>query len=250
MNFSGISSKSVLGKILRSPLKLIPTNTRMPIIQGPLRGKQWIAGSSNHGCWLGSYENEMQTRFSAAIRPGYTVYDLGAHVGFYSLLASVLAGPEGKVFSFEPVPQNLNYLRRHLELNHVANCFVWEAAVGSSEGTTSFDSGATLAHGHLAAESNGALTVRTVTLDGLVASGKLPPPDLIKCDIEGGEYEALSGASGILEKYGPAIFLSTHGVEVNRRCCKLLEDLHYRLTSLTELPLAQTHELMATRWEA
>ncbi|MGA3264798.1 MAG: FkbM family methyltransferase [Terracidiphilus sp.] len=250
MNFSGISGKSMLGKILRYPLKLIPSNATIPILQGPLRGKLWIAGSSIHGCWLGSYEYEKQKRFSAAIQPGYTVYDLGANVGFYSLLASVLAGPEGKVFSFEPVPRNLKFLHRHLELNKLTNFFVWDLAVGCSEGTASFDLGSNPSQGHLTAESHGAMTVRTVTLDGLVASGKLPPPDLIKCDIEGAEYDALIGASGILEKYGPTIFLATHGLEAHRRCCGLLADLHYCLTSLNELPLDRSSELLAIRQEA
>jgi hypothetical protein len=63
MNFSGISSKSILGKALRFPLKLIPSSARVPIIQGPLRGKLWIVGSSNHGCWLGSYENGKRKKF-------------------------------------------------------------------------------------------------------------------------------------------------------------------------------------------
>ena len=247
MNFSGISSKTMLGKILRSPLRLIPPNTRIPILQGPLRGMQWIAGSGILSCWLGNYEYEKQKAFAAAVQRGFTVYDIGANVGFYSLLASVLVGPEGKVYCFEPVPRNLEFLRRHLELNKLSNCTVWDAAVGSYEGTSRFDLGSNRAQGHLTTESHGTLTVRTVTLDGLVASGKMPPPDLIKCDIEGAEYDALTGASGILAKYGPTIFLSTHGVDVHRRCCMFLRDLRYSLTSLDGLPLDRTYELLAIR---
>ncbi len=56
MNLSGISDKSLFGKILRLPLRIIPAQTVMPIIQGKLKGKKWIVGASNHGCWLGSYE--------------------------------------------------------------------------------------------------------------------------------------------------------------------------------------------------
>jgi FkbM family methyltransferase len=249
MNISGISSKTMLGKILRSPLRLIPSNARIPIIQGPLRGKQWIAGSGILSCWLGNYEYEKQKAFAAAVQRGFTVYDIGANVGFYSLLASVLVGSEGKVFCFEPVPRNLEYLRRHVELNKLSNCTIMDAAVGSYEGTSSFDLGPNRAQGHLTAESNGALIVSTVTLDGLVASGKLSPPDLIKCDIEGAEYEALKGASSILAKYGPTIFLSTHGVDVHRSCCRFLEDHDYCLKSLDGLPLDRTHELLAIRQE-
>ena len=247
MNFSGLSDRSLLGRLMRFPLRLIPSGARIPVIQGPLRGKQWIAGSSNHGCWLGSYEYAKQKAFSAAIRRGYCVYDLGANVGFYSLLASVLVGPEGRVFSFEPVPRNLEFLRRHLELNGASNCSVWDVAVGRSVGTANFDLGPNASMGHLAVESNGTLSVRTVTLDSLVASGKLPPPNLIKCDIEGGEYDALMGASDILVKHGPTIFLATHGPEVHQQCCRLLADLHYELTPLDELSLDHASEVLAIR---
>jgi FkbM family methyltransferase len=249
MNFSEVSDKTLLGKILRVPLKIIPANARVPIIQGPLRGKQWVAGSSNHGCWLGSYETEKQKVFAAAIKPGNTVYDLGANVGFYSLLASVLVGPDGKVFSFEPVPRNLRLLRRHLDMNKARNCSVWEAAVGRSTGMASFELGNGSHEGRLTTESQDTLGVRVEALDGLVASGKLPPPDLIKCDIEGGEYDALIGASSILDDYGPTIFLATHGIQVHQKCCKFLKDLRYCLTSLDEHPLELTRELIAVRRE-
>ena len=245
MNFSGISSMSLLGKALRIPLKLLPANARVTILQGPLRGKRWISGSSVNGCWLGSYELEKQKAFSAAVKRGFIVYDLGANVGFYSLLASHLVGKEGKVFSFEPVPRNLKFLRSHLNMNEVTNCFVWDAAVGISEGTVNFDLGPSPSQGHLTTESNGALIVRLVTLDGLVASGELPPPDLIKCDIEGAEYDALMGASGILARYRPTIFLATHGAEVHQQCCRLLTELRYTLSSLDGLPLDRTSEVLA-----
>jgi len=58
MNFSAISNKNIFGKILRFPLRFIPTKVVVPILQGTLKGKKWIVGSSNHGCWLGSYEYE------------------------------------------------------------------------------------------------------------------------------------------------------------------------------------------------
>ena len=137
-----------------------------------------------------------------------------------------------------------------MELNKLSNCFISDAAVGNYEGTSSFDLGPNRAQGHLTTESHGALTVRTVTLDGLVFSGKLNPPDLIKCDIEGAEFEALTGSSGILAKYGPTIFLSTHGVDVHQRCCRLLKELSYSLTSLDGLPLDRSYELLAIRQDA
>jgi len=54
ISFSGSSDYSVVGKLLRLPLKLIPEGTILPIVQGKLKGKKWIAGSSHHGFWLGT----------------------------------------------------------------------------------------------------------------------------------------------------------------------------------------------------
>ena len=51
VNLSGVSNSKFVGRVLRLPLRLIPTEAEVRILQGPLRGKRWIAGSSNHGCW-------------------------------------------------------------------------------------------------------------------------------------------------------------------------------------------------------
>jgi hypothetical protein len=139
MNFSGISKNTPTGKLLRLPLRLIPPEMKMPILQGKLRGFKWIVGSSNHGCWLGSYEWEMRRLFEETVKEGSIVFDIGAHVGFYTLLASALVGPTGKVFAFEPVPQNVSYLKEHLRINQVMNVVIHEAAVFDRTGPAPFD---------------------------------------------------------------------------------------------------------------
>lgn len=224
----------------------------VPILQGPLRGMRWIAGSSNHGCWLGSYEFSKQHRFAAAVKPGDVVWDLGANVGFYTLLASVLTGSDGRVFSFEPAPRNLAFLRKHLDRNHVANCAVFELAVGSSDGTAKFELGVNNLIGHLATDANpptgrtGSITVRVAALDRMVDSGHLLPPDVIKCDVEGGEADALEGAGRTLAAHRPTIFLATHGPSVHARCCSLLAGLGYELAPLDGPQLADCREILAT----
>jgi FkbM family methyltransferase len=185
--------------------------------------------------------------FSTMIKRGDVVYDLGANVGFYSLLASVLVGPDGRVFSFEPAPRNLGFLRRHLELNRVRNCSVFEVAVSGSNGTARFDFGPHFHMGHLAGDSENSISVRTVTLDNLIASGQIKPPNLIKCDIEGAEFDALTGAADTLSKYAPAIFLATHGPKVHQDCCALLTGLAYQLTPLDAPSLNDASEILAVR---
>ncbi len=248
MNFSGIKSSSVFGKLLRWPLRLVPSAATVRIIQGPLRGKKWIAGSSNHGCWLGSYEYEKQMAFCREVKKGSVVYDLGANVGFYSLLASVLAGNDGAVFSFEPSPRNLYYLTKHIELNRISNCRIFDMAVFSSDGVAQFYLNPNHAEGRLAeGGQNHTVPVKTVRLDTLVFSRGMAPPNLVKCDIEGGEYEALKGAEATLRQFAPVIFLATHGTDVHRRCCDLLAALGYDLFPLDNASLAESTEIIARR---
>ncbi len=176
MNFSGISKQKTLGKLLRFPLRLVPARAKMPIMQGAFKGKKWIAGSSDHGCWLGSYEIAKRRVFETHVTKGSIVFDVGAHVGYYTLLASVLAGAEGRIFAFEPLPQNLQFLREHVRINHLANVTVIDAAVAEKSGETRFQIGPSRSMGQLAA--GGELPVRVVALDEQIAAGELPPPRL------------------------------------------------------------------------
>jgi FkbM family methyltransferase len=242
-NLSGISNEKLIGKILRAPLCLIPRRTVIPILQGALRGKKWIVGSATHGCWLGSYEYEKQKALQGEIKTGQVVYDIGANVGFYSLLSSVLVGETGHVYSFEPFPENLLELKRHLQMNRIKNCTVIDAAVSSADGEAIFDPSDDRCTGHLAA--HGSLYVRTLSLDGLALRNEIPVPNLIKIDIEGAEYECLKGASYVIQESRPIIFLATHGRQVHYECVEMLLKWNYHLTTLTGGPAELSDELIA-----
>jgi FkbM family methyltransferase len=244
MNWTSISNTSFIGRLLRFPLRLIPRQTVVPILQGPLRGKKWIVGSGNHGYWLGSYELGKRALFIKAIPLGGIVYDLGANVGYYTLLSAVLAGPRGRVFAFEPLPRNLEFLRRHLSLNRIDNATVIEAAVTDRGGTVRFEEDASTSKGRIGAQ--GSLEVRSVALDELVARERMPRPDLLKIDIEGGEFLALQGARRILTESHPVIFLSTHSGKVHKECLAFLESLGYRIVPIDRRPLDRSRDVLAT----
>jgi FkbM family methyltransferase len=242
-NLSGISNETFIGKMLRAPLRLIPRRMVLPILQGALRGKKWTAGSAAHGCWLGSYEFHKQKALQRQLKVGQVVYDIGANVGFYSLLASVLVGEAGHIYSFEPFPDNLRELRRHLVMNRVANCTVVDAAVSAVDGEASFDPSHDRCMGHLSAA--GILRVRTLTLDRFIQEKGIRPPNLMKIDIEGAEYECLRGAAGVIHEFAPVIFLATHGREAHTACLDLLTKWRYRFESLDDRPPSASDELMA-----
>ena len=232
-----------IGRFLRALLKIIPTQTEVRILQGRLKGKKWIVGSGVHGCWLGSYELNKQLLFERTIQSGKVVYDLGANVGFYTLLSSVIVGTMGKVIAFEPLPRNLDYLRQHMKINRVENVTIMDAAVSDTTGMITFDIGPHSSMGKIS--ENGTLMVKTVVLDTLFDKGEIPTPDYLKIDIEGAEYLALQGAKKILEKHHPTIFLATHGKEVHQKCLNYLEDFGYTIRSINEKSLEDSDEVMA-----
>jgi FkbM family methyltransferase len=231
INARALSSEGLLGKLARFPLKLVPGEMAVPIPLGRLRGKRWIAGSAIHRCWLGLYEYEKQQVIAREVRPESVFYDVGANVGFYSLLASSLVGA-GKVFAFEPVLRNLNYLRKHLALNRVTNVEVLAFALSDKKGTASFRIEQTGFRGHLSSE--GDTTVSTETLDSLVEEGRILPPNYIKMDIEGAELMALQGARETFARYRPVLFLATHSRAVHKECCQLLESWGYECRRFQE----------------
>jgi FkbM family methyltransferase len=243
MNFSGISNRTLPGKLLRLPLRFIPAEMKLPIMQGRLKGKKWIVGSSDHGCWIGSYEYEKRLLFEKMVRPGSVVFDIGAHVGFYTLLASTLVGPLGKVFAFEPVPENLCFLKEHLRLNRVINVAVIEKAVSDRSGVAAFADGPSRAMGHLAAQ--GRRQVPTVSLDELVAAGEIPLPDYIKIDVENADWLVLSGARSLLECAHPVIFLATDIYVSQQQSFQLLTSLGYQLQPIDGKSLEQSQEVLA-----
>ncbi len=244
MNFSKIHYRSFIGKLIRLPLRLIPKKMALPILQGRLLGKKWIVGSGEHGYWLGSYEFNKRLAFETEIKPNSVVYDIGANVGFFSLLASVLAGDDGHVYAFEPLPRNINFLRKHIAINQRKNIDVFEVAVSDHNGQAFFDLGASTAMGHLA--ESGEIQVEMVSLDEMIAEGNIKPPDYIKLDVEGAEFGALRGAQKLLAQFHPVLFIDTHHREAHEKSIELLKGLGYDFQCLDGKNLVETKEVLAT----
>jgi FkbM family methyltransferase len=243
INFSAISPNTWLGRSLRAPLRLVPKEMEVPILQGPMRGKRWVAGSSDMGCWLGTAELSKVRRVERLVQPGMTCYDIGANVGYYTLLTSVLVGASGKVFAFEPVPGNIAFLRRNLRINRCGNVQVFELALTDFDGVTRFAEHRFRSRGHLDAAGN--LEVRCASLDSLSAEGAISAPNILKIDVEGAELKVLRGARQILEAAKPVIFLATHGPDVHASCCRFLGEVGYGLEHLDGESVESSSELLA-----
>lgn len=238
------TAQTRVGAVLRLPLRLIPPSTVVPVWRGPARGLRWIVGASTHGCWLGTYEAPNVRQVVRVLRPGQVFYDVGAHVGYYTLLAARLVGERGRVVAFEPVARNLALLRRHLRLNGLRNVEVRPVAVGSAPGAVGFAyDPREHSTGRLAA-TVGNLHVQVTTLDVTVEVDGAAVPDLIKIDVEGAEYDVLVGAQRLLERHRPQLLLSTHGEALATRCREFLSARGYTLS-----PLGSVRS-MGSEWHA
>jgi FkbM family methyltransferase len=145
------------------------------------------------------------------VRPGMTVVDAGAHIGYYTRLFSRLVGARGKVYAFEPHPDNFALLARNAARPNVSR---YSAAVGASSGTATLhlspgSSNHSLHAGYT--ESRGTIAVEQVALDDWLAAGRIGTVDFVKIDVEGGEPGALAGMVKLLHASARAALL----VELN-----------------------------------
>jgi FkbM family methyltransferase len=242
MRLSWIPLRNQIGRVLKI---ILPKETTVRILQGRLRGKKWILGSRVLEYALGSFEWEKAKLLERIIKKTFVVYDIGAHVGYYTLLAAQPVGEKGKVIAFEPLPRNVKYLRRHVEMNRCSNVMIIEAAVTDKRGKSSFDTGRDSFTGHLS--QKGDLQIITVSIDELIAARKIPHPDLMKINVEGAEMHVLEGARLTLTRYEPEILLSTHSDRLHERCIDFLVSLDYKPKHVTGNDLYGVREIFAQR---
>jgi FkbM family methyltransferase len=170
------------------------------------------------------------------LRPGMIFYDLGANVGFFSLLAARLVGAAGQVFSFEPDPEVAARLRRNVSLNEASTITVVEAGVWSANANVRFirsdASSPDRGTGRFVLGENQAdgASTRCVALDDFIQSA--PPPNAIKCDVEGAELEALRGAKQLLETHHPWIMCEMHSDANDRTAREFLDNLGYKIETV------------------
>ncbi|MGB6546269.1 MAG: FkbM family methyltransferase [Candidatus Acidiferrales bacterium] len=181
----------------------------------------------------------------ARLRLGEVFYDLGANIGFYSLLAARCIGAQGKIFSFEPDAMTAERLRRNVARNGLENINIVEVGVWSSSGTMHFspadDSSPDRGVGtFIGADDASGKAVPTVALDDFVLGA--PPPDAIKCDVEGAELEVFRGAEKLLRSRHPWILCEIHSQENERALRELLGGIGYTFEIVDSNHVLAVHE--------
>ena len=190
----------------------------------------------------------MQSALASLIRPKMIVYDIGANVGFFSMIAARLVGPEGRVVSFEPVQINADQIMHNALLNNFAHVHVRAEALGNENGPASFYTSEIPTLGRFTKfgspdEFCNETTVTVRQLDALLAETELPPPDLIKMDVEGAEVDVLAGAFQTITRFRPLLLIELHGT--NEPIAQALETQEY----ITHV-LGSLDDIRAARWSA
>lgn len=189
------------------------------VLRGPVRGLKFEV-ISGMGATYALGMDVMNLGFlTTKLRPGMVVYDVGGNCGQMALYFSAQVGSSGKVFTFEPVPENFSRLSGNIRINGLANVEAFETAVGSDQEPKSFcfDSShhtmGTFASTmvKLAAWEQ-TITVACTTLDAWAVGGR-PGPSVIKIDVEGAGMEVIKGAAGLIDKHRPGIYFEIHAAD-------------------------------------
>jgi FkbM family methyltransferase len=232
----------VVGNLLRWYARRYEEGSVVQIQRGYAAGMKWKRYHRYvSGYWIGIYEMQIQQALVRELKNGETFYDIGANAGFFSVLAARLVGSVGRVFAFEPLPENIESLEAQFSINSLNQCQSVPKAISNCSGTVSLILGDNNSMGRLAAAGNTksmkALMVESTTLDEFIQDNA--PPNLIKMDIEGFETEALLGASKMLaSSRSPKLLIELHGDDKAQQVEEILSGYGYRLADLAGNPLA------------
>lgn len=169
--------------------------------------------------WLGTYEMDLQQAIQDWAQPGMVAYDVGANIGYISVLLASSVGENGQVFAFEPLPSNQDRLQKNIILNPNAKVKLVPKAVADKAGKSIFlvhtSGGMGKLEGSLGREVDATqkIEVEAISLDDFVYKENNPAPQLIKIDIEGGEVLALKGMTHLLQEICPILLMELHGRE-------------------------------------
>jgi FkbM family methyltransferase len=185
--------------------------------------------------WAGAYEPELASLLKKTLKPEMTVIDLGANIGYFSVIAAALVGENGQVHAFEPMPQNLIRLRKNLERFRWATVHPYAVSNVAGEVPIHYsdkEAGwASIHDEHDLTNMPCTSSVRAIRLDDWLQECSVNRIDFIKLDIEGSEFDALLSARQALSRFHPTIVAETKGGWHYDEIRQLLGDIGYESRS-------------------
>ncbi len=232
--------RDLYSRLLRKTFALLVRDSfkvhRIPF--GPIAGCYiYMKPSISPRIYLGVDEKDLARTATRLIRKNDCVYDVGAHIGYTSILFGKLVGMGGSVQAFELMPSTAEVLRKSLALNNLKQCRVHMVGLGnigrkitSARGLTYMGSLYYSTQSHVGTNDEECAVVR---LDDYCVVNHLAPPHFIKMDIECAELEALHGAQQTLLDSTPMLFVEFHNLSLLKHGLDWLGELGYTLQLLT-----------------
>ncbi len=210
-----IGTSTLAARLLR-PLvnRLVPrTHVVAEVRAGPSRGiRLLVEPRGEKFYWTGWHERPVQEALARILRPGDVFWDVGAHIGLYSILGSRAIGEEGRVHAFEPMPANRARLEESLRLSGCANVTVHPHALAADSGEARLHAaGLTTMWSLVPSDGPEHIAVECRRLDDVVTA--IDPPDVLKIDAEGVELDILRGGAELLARRQPTLILELHQPE-------------------------------------
>ncbi len=161
--------------------------------------------------YLGYYEKETVSFLKKIILTGDVFYDIGANIGYYSLLFSVLAGPTGRIHAFEPSVREFSFLTENVHINRLVNvylnqlavadvCGIMEISVLENPAYGAYNTLGIPTHEDIANLPFRKETIRSITLDDYYSLYNARMPSIVKVDVEGAELCVLKGGKKLLSR--------------------------------------------------
>lgn len=222
-------SESVLSRLLRPVVNHLVPGGAVPVVI------RFGAGQGIHLLiypreekyyWTGTHEIPVQEALLHVLQPGMIFWDIGAHIGFFSLIAARAVGSLGQVYSFEPMPENRDRLVASIELNDFENITLYPYALGARRETPylyrhrSSTMWSLISERAASGENGDGILVECTTLDEI--SESISPPHILKIDAEGAELDVLSGGVGLLSRVKPICIVEFSNEALLNEARKLL----------------------------
>lgn len=210
------------------------------------------------------YEPVFYNAFVERIKPGMQVFDIGAHIGIFSLGAYLRTGHAGHIHAFEPAPETADILQQHININN------WQQSISVFRGVMSNENGemtfysldasmaASIARENVVdlnpenPSNTKEITVPSITLDEYCKQRNIIP-DVIKIDVEGAELMVLQGAEETLRKHDVTILCEIHTLQI-KNCGSTLNEfekfvttLGYKINPLDEINEHGTYHSVITK---
>jgi FkbM family methyltransferase len=206
--------------------------------RGPARGVRFLLRwPDDKNMWTGTWEMPFASCLERMIPKGAVAYDIGGWHGFYSGVMAARGARE--VHVFEPLPENLERIERLRSLNPALQIIIHPYALADRDGFTELvvmpaTNMAKLTESEFQAEvsSPKRIEVRVAKIDTLIVAGEVPPPAIIKMDVEGAESLILNGARDVLRQFQPIILAEIHTPTLLAQCESILKDVGYDLFDL------------------